>query len=52
MDCRDHGTKMEVVRTNQKAHDRVEREYRCPDCKKRALSVEKIVQWVAPVRLK
>jgi hypothetical protein len=52
MDCRDDWTKMEVVRTNQKAHDLVERELRCPTCKKRAQSVEKIVQWLAPVRVK
>ena len=52
MDCVKDGTKMEVVRTKQKTHDVCERELRCPSCKRRALSVEKVTQWVAPVRTK
>jgi ribosomal protein L28 len=48
MDCRYCGTKLDVTRTTQEAHDRTRREMRCPTCKKRALSVEKIINWLAP----
>lgn len=52
MDCRYCGTKMDVNRTEQEAHDRTKRELRCPTCKKRAVSLEKIVQWLAPAASK
>ena len=49
MDCRFCGTKMDVRITTQVTHDQTKRELRCPTCKKRALSLEKIIQWLAPV---
>lgn len=52
MDCRYCGTKMDVNRTEQEAHDRTKRELRCPTCKKRAVSLEKIIQWLAPTASK
>jgi DNA-directed RNA polymerase subunit RPC12/RpoP len=52
MDCRFCGTKMEVYKTDQEAHDRTKRELRCPTCKKRAFSLEKILQWLAPTTVK
>lgn len=49
MDCKYCETKMYVVRTIQKAHDLVERERRCPTCKRRTLTLETIIKWLSPV---
>ena len=52
MTCRYCGTEMTVRRTMVEAFDRKRRELRCPTCKRRCETVEKVVKFLAPVTIK